>query len=53
MQVDVEFDRFAFTSITALRNNKSTWNYDNYFTSLDILRERVILKWIRLRKSSV
>lgn len=39
MQVDVEFEAFAFTSITALRNNQSIWNYDVDFTSLDILRE--------------
>ena len=39
MQIDVEFDGFALTSITALRNNQSTWNYDIDFTSLDILRE--------------
>ncbi|OUR62130.1 TonB-dependent receptor [Colwellia sp. 39_35_sub15_T18] len=39
IQVDVEFDGFAFTSITALRNNESTWHNDVDFTSLDILRE--------------
>jgi len=39
MQIDVEFDGFAFTSITALRNNESTWIFDSDFNSLDILRD--------------
>ena len=39
VQVDVEFDGFAFTSITALRNNDSDFINDVDYTSLDILRE--------------
>ncbi len=39
LQVDVDYDGFAFTSITALRNNDQTWIHDIDYTSLDILRE--------------
>ena len=39
LQVDVDFDGFALTSITALRNNDQTWITDVDFTSLDILTE--------------
>ncbi len=39
LQVDVDFDGFSFTSITALRNNESTWIHDIDYTSLDIIRE--------------
>lgn len=39
LQLDIEFDNFAFTSITALRNNDSTWIHDIDYTSLDIIRE--------------
>jgi iron complex outermembrane receptor protein len=39
LQVDIDFDGFAFTSVSALRNNESTWIHDIDYTSLDILRE--------------
>jgi outer membrane receptor protein involved in Fe transport len=39
MQVDVDYDGFAFTSITALRSNESTFIHDIDYTSLDIIRE--------------
>lgn len=39
LQIDVEYDDFSFTSITALRNNDSTWIHDIDYTSLDIIRE--------------
>ena len=39
LQADIDFDDFAFTSITAFRNNESTYINDVDFTSLDILRE--------------
>lgn len=39
VQVDVEFDTFAFTSITAFRNNESNYFSDVDYTSLDILQE--------------
>lgn len=39
LQVDVDYDSFAFTSITALRQNESTYINDVDFTSLDILIE--------------
>jgi outer membrane receptor protein involved in Fe transport len=39
LQIDVDYDGFAFTSITALRNNDQTWIHDVDYTSLDILRE--------------
>ena len=39
LQIDVDFDSFAFTSITALRTNESTYLNDVDFTSLDILIE--------------
>jgi iron complex outermembrane receptor protein len=39
VQVDVDFENFIFTSITALRNNDSTWIHDIDYTSLDIIRE--------------
>ncbi|MFT5388073.1 MAG: iron complex outermembrane receptor protein, partial [Candidatus Omnitrophota bacterium] len=39
LQVDVDYDGFAFTSITSLRNNDQTWIHDVDYTSLDILRE--------------
>ena len=39
LQVDIDFDSYAFTSITALRNNDSTWTHDVDYTSLDIIRE--------------
>lgn len=39
LQVDIDYDGFAFTSITALRNNDQTWIHDVDYTSLDILRE--------------
>lgn len=38
-QVDVEFDGYAFTSISAVRNNDSDFMNDVDYTSLDILRE--------------
>lgn len=39
LQLDVDYDGFALTSITALRNNKSSYINDVDFTSLDILQE--------------
>lgn len=39
LQVDIDYDTFAFTSITALRNNKSNYFVDVDYTSLDILTE--------------
>jgi outer membrane receptor protein involved in Fe transport len=39
LQVDVDFEGFSFTSITALRKNDSTFKNDVDFTSLDILTE--------------
>jgi iron complex outermembrane receptor protein len=44
LQVDVDFDGFAFTSITALRNNESSYINDVDFTSLDILQETAYTK---------
>ena len=39
LQADIDFDGFAFTSITAYRSNESAYVNDVDFTSLDILRE--------------
>ena len=39
VQVDVDFDTYAFTSVTSFRNNKSNFNNDVDYTSLDILTE--------------
>lgn len=39
VQVDVDFDSFLLTSITASRNNNSDYYSDVDFTSLDILTE--------------
>lgn len=39
LQVDVDFEGFAFTSITALRSNDSGYLSDVDYTSLDILKE--------------
>ncbi|WP_085297487.1 TonB-dependent receptor [Cognaticolwellia mytili] len=39
IQVDIDFDDYAFTSITALRNNESSYVNDVDYTSLDILTE--------------
>ncbi|MEC8373669.1 MAG: TonB-dependent receptor [Pseudomonadota bacterium] len=39
LQLDVDFDTFSFTSITAYRNNKSNYIGDVDYTSLDILTE--------------
>jgi outer membrane receptor protein involved in Fe transport len=39
MQIDVDFDTFALTSITALRNNDANYLVDVDYTSLDILTE--------------
>jgi outer membrane receptor protein involved in Fe transport len=39
VQVDIDFDSYAFTSITAIRNNKSNFDNDVDYTSLDILTE--------------
>ncbi|MBL4630585.1 MAG: TonB-dependent receptor plug domain-containing protein, partial [Paraglaciecola sp.] len=39
LQADIDFENFAFTSITAFRKNESTYINDVDFTSLDILRE--------------
>lgn len=44
LQTDIDFDAFAFTSITAFRNNESTYINDVDFTSLDILRETAATK---------
>jgi len=40
LQVDVNYEGFDFTSITAIRNNKSGFANDVDFNSLDIIRER-------------
>lgn len=39
LQVDVDYDGFAFTSITALRSNEQTWIHDIDYTSLDLISE--------------
>ncbi len=39
VQIDVDFDSYAFTSISSFRNNKSGFNNDVDYTSLDILTE--------------
>jgi iron complex outermembrane receptor protein len=39
LQADIDFDGFTFTSITAFRNNESSYLTDVDFTSLDILTE--------------
>jgi len=39
LQIDVDYDTFTLTSITALRNNKSDYFVDVDYTSLDILTE--------------
>lgn len=39
IQVDIDFDSFAFTSISAFRNNEANYLSDVDFTSLDILIE--------------
>jgi iron complex outermembrane receptor protein len=39
LQIDVDYETFAFTSITAMRNNKSNYLSDVDYTSLDILTE--------------
>lgn len=39
LQIDVDYESFAFTSITAMRNNKSNYFVDVDYTSLDILTE--------------
>ncbi|MDT0594842.1 TonB-dependent receptor [Glaciecola petra] len=39
MQIDVDYDTFALTSITAFRKNESSYIQDVDFTSLDILSE--------------
>lgn len=39
LQIDVDYETFAFTSITALRNNKANYFVDVDYTSLDILTE--------------
>lgn len=39
LQADIDFENFAFTSITAFRKNESTYINDVDFTSLDIIRE--------------
>ena len=39
LQVDADFDGYAFTSITAFRSNDSDFLNDVDFTSLDILKE--------------
>jgi iron complex outermembrane receptor protein len=44
LQADIDFDDFAFTSITAFRNNESDYINDVDFTSLDILRETAATK---------
>jgi iron complex outermembrane recepter protein len=44
LQVDVDYDGFALTSITALRNNESSYINDVDFTSLDILQETAYTK---------
>jgi iron complex outermembrane receptor protein len=44
LQVDVDYEGFALTSITALRNNESSYINDVDFTSLDILQETAYTK---------
>ncbi len=39
LQVDVDYDGFTLTSITAQRSNDQTWIHDVDYTSLDIVRE--------------
>lgn len=39
LQLDVDFETFSFTSISAYRNNKSDYFVDVDYTSLDILAE--------------
>jgi iron complex outermembrane receptor protein len=39
MQIDVDFEGFALTSISAFRNNESSYFSDVDYTSLDILQE--------------
>lgn len=39
MQIDVDYNTFALTSITAYRNNESGYDSDVDYTSLDILQE--------------
>ena len=39
LQLDIEYDGFDLTSITAIRNNDSTWIHDIDYTTLDIIRE--------------
>jgi len=39
LQIDVDFDTFALTSISAYRNNKSNYFADVDYTTLDILSE--------------
>jgi len=39
MQIDIDFEGYAFTSISSFRNNKSDFINDVDFTSLDILKE--------------
>jgi outer membrane receptor protein involved in Fe transport len=39
VQVDIDYDSFALTSITSFRNNKSSFDNDVDYTSLDILIE--------------
>jgi len=39
LQIDVDYDSFTLTSITAFRNNKSDYFVDVDYTSLDILTE--------------
>lgn len=42
VQVDVDFDGFALTSITAYRSNKSFRSFDSDFSGLDILEASVL-----------
>lgn len=44
LQADIDFDGFAFTSISAFRKNESAYINDVDFTSLDILRETAATK---------
>jgi outer membrane receptor protein involved in Fe transport len=37
LQVDIDFENFAFTSITALRNNEANFSIDPDYSSLDML----------------
>jgi outer membrane receptor protein involved in Fe transport len=39
LQIDVDFDTFVLTSITAMRDNESDYLSDVDYTSLDILKE--------------